>query len=161
MYSAGNKLKTVLNTRPAAQQGFTLIELLLVITIVAMLVGLAAPSISRSLPGVQLKSAAREIAAALRHARDTAITRQHQTVISIDIKNRVYSTSNDNKLHHLPDKIDIKVLGAEQESPSETIGGVRFYPDGSSTGGQITLSLDQRHYEIEVDWLLGKVSLKD
>ncbi len=161
MYSAGNKLKPVLKPGPALQQGFTLIELLLVITIVAMLVGLAAPTVSRSLPGAQLKSAAREMTASLRHARDLAISQQRQSAISIDIKNRVYSLSDDKKLHHLPDKIDIKVLGAEQESPSETIGGVRFYPDGSSTGGQITLSLDQRHYEIEVDWLLGKVTLKD
>ncbi len=161
MWSAGNKRLIVNSTRRNTQTGFTLIELLLVITIFAMMVAVAAPSISRALPGTQLKSATREIAASLRHARDLAISHQRQTSLSIDIKRRVYQLSEEKKTHHLPEGINIKVLGAEQETRGETIGGIRFYPDGSSTGGLITLSQAQQHYAIEVDWLLGKVSLQD
>ena len=42
---------------------------------------------------------------------------------------------------------------------SEARGAIRFFPDGSSTGGRITLSTDRLAYLVDVDWLTGKIHL--
>jgi len=39
------------------------------------------------------------------------------------------------------------------------MAAIRFYPDGSSTGGSIDLSVNGEGYRIKVDWLTGGVSL--
>jgi general secretion pathway protein H len=36
-------------------------------------------------------------------------------------------------------------------------GGFRFFPDGSSTGGDVTLSLHGKQTRLCVDWLTGGV----
>ena len=50
---------------------------------------------------------------------------------------------------------------ARQEQVSEAIGQIRFFPDGSSTGGRIGLSRDERRAIVAVDWLTGLVSVED
>jgi general secretion pathway protein H len=42
---------------------------------------------------------------------------------------------------------------------NENEGGIRFDPDGSSTGGRIELGEGPRKIEIGVDWLTGRVSV--
>ena len=34
---------------------------------------------------------------------------------------------------------------------------VRFFADGSSTGGRVTLMVGERSYAVDVDWLTGRV----
>jgi hypothetical protein len=41
------------------------------------------------------------------------------------------------------------------------IGQIRFFPDGSSTGGRIGLSRNDRRAAVAVDWLTGLVSVDD
>ena len=36
-------------------------------------------------------------------------------------------------------------------------GAIRFFPDGSSTGGRVTLMVGERSYAVDVDWLTGRV----
>jgi general secretion pathway protein H len=45
--------------------------------------------------------------------------------------------------------------------PSDDYGtaAIRFFPDGSSSGGTISLSGANRDYFIGVDWLTGRVEL--
>ena len=38
---------------------------------------------------------------------------------------------------------------------------IRFYSDGSSTGGRITVASGERKYLVDVDWLTGRVSIGD
>ena len=44
---------------------------------------------------------------------------------------------------------------------SDKRGAIRFYPDGSSTGGRITVSSGERKFLVDVDWLTGRVSIED
>jgi len=55
--------------------GFTMIELLVVILIVMILAGLAAPAMGRGIRQSKMNSAAAEVATGLRRARSLAITR--------------------------------------------------------------------------------------
>jgi general secretion pathway protein H len=39
------------------------------------------------------------------------------------------------------------------------IGGIRFFPDGQSSGGEIALTLEGRSARIAVNWLTGEPQL--
>jgi general secretion pathway protein H len=45
---------------------------------------------------------------------------------------------------------------ARTELTGESVGGIRFYPDGGSTGGFVELETDNRIYKISVAWLTGE-----
>jgi general secretion pathway protein H len=55
----------------------------------------------------------------------------------------------------------LKLLTAQTEVESDHRGSIRFYPDGSSTGGRITVSSGERQYLVDVDWLTGRVAIND
>ncbi|MDX2268507.1 MAG: prepilin-type N-terminal cleavage/methylation domain-containing protein [Bryobacter sp.] len=59
-----------------AQRGVTLLELLLVVTLVALMAGLALPSFSGGMDTLRLRSAAGSVAGALNYALRTAERRQ-------------------------------------------------------------------------------------
>ena len=61
----------------------------------------------------------------------------------------------------LPKELDLKVYTAQTEVSSESKAAIRFYPDGSSTGGRITVASGERKYVVDVDWLTGRVSIGD
>jgi len=60
-------------SRPIAQHGFTLIEMLVVLTIAALIVGLALPRLTGAQEKASLRTAAHQVAAALRNTRSLAI----------------------------------------------------------------------------------------
>jgi len=49
----------------------------------------------------------------------------------------------------------------QQELVSDTSGGIRFFPDGSSTGGNIAVVLGEREWRINVGWLTGEITLDE
>ena len=142
-------------------RGFTLLELLVVLAVISLIIGLAAPRFSGALPGAQVKSAALGLAAALRAARSHAIGGNQEAVLTLNVESRRYSMTGENKTHHLPDDLEVALATARSELYDDGTGGFRFFPDGSSTGGRITLTGDNREYQIDVDWLTGKISITE
>lgn len=147
--------------RPAAQTGFTLIELLVVTVIMVMAYSLAAPLITSGVASTELKASARQLAAGLRKARSEAISRRQETALSLDLQNRRFQLSGDARSYVIPKDIDIKLFTAQSELINGTTGSIRFFPDGGSTGGRITLSVRDRKYGVDVNWLTGQVVILD
>lgn len=142
-----------------ASAGFTLLELLVVLMLMAMVYALAVPMISAGLPGTELKGAARQLAAGLRQARSLAVTRKEESTLILDVEQRNFKVSGDQRRYALPAKVDISLFTAQSELLPDKIGAIRFYPDGSSTGGRITVKSGVRKYDINVDWLTGQVTI--
>jgi general secretion pathway protein H len=46
-----------------------------------------------------------------------------------------------------------------QEDLSNGVAKLRFFPDGSATGGRITLEKNKLSQEININWLTGHVSI--
>lgn len=146
---------------PADAAGFTLIELLVVTVIMAMTYALAAPMVSSGVSATELKAAARQLAAGLRKARSEAVARKHETVLTVDVEGRRFQLSGDARQYRLPKDVDVDLFTAQSELVSEKTGAIRFYPDGGSTGGRITVSARDRRYAVDVNWLTGQVAILD
>ena len=67
------------------QRGFTLLEILVALVIGVLLVALVPPLLSGMSGATELRSAARQLAAGLRSARNEAITRQREAVLTLDL----------------------------------------------------------------------------
>ena len=148
--------ETVPDVRPSAT-GFTLIELLAVLAILALLAVFVVPSLGGG-ASIELKSAARSLAAGLRFTRNRALNDNRPTALAVDVANREFQLPGEQRVRKLPERVDIVLFTARSEQQSEQRGSIRFFPDGSSTGGRITLSIDDGlRYLVNVDWLTGKV----
>lgn len=143
------------------QSGFSLLEVMMVLVIIAMSYMLLPKLVFSGVSGAELRSNARAVATGLRLARDAAINTKRESVLSINLESREFTLPNDTRLHKLNDKLDVKLYTAEDDLISDKIGTIRFYPDGSSNGGRVTVAAGERGFEIDVDWLTGHVTIKD
>lgn len=142
-------------------KGFTLLELMVVLVIGVMLFTLVPPLLSGIGTTTDLRAAARQLIAGLRSARSEAITRQREAVLTMDLEERRFGVTGNPRRYSLPKGIVLELVTAESERLDDRVGAIRFFPDGSSTGGRITLSDQRIAYEVDVDWLTGRVRLFD
>jgi general secretion pathway protein H len=143
------------------QAGFTLLEIVIVIALGAVMYALILSSPIGKASAADLKSAARSIAAGLRTAQTTAMATRRDATLTVDMESREYVTSGEHDVRTLPKNIDLKLFTAQTEVENEHRGSIRFYPDGSSTGGRITVSSGERKYLVDVDWLTGRVAINE
>ena len=141
------------------EKGFTLVELLLVLMLVAMMLALVGTSISKSISGAEMRNASRKVAASLRYTRTQAILSKSEQVFLVDTETREYRAA-DREAVTLPEGMNVELNTARSELTSETAGGIRFYPDGGSTGGNVRLEANGRVYRVNVAWLTGEASLE-
>lgn len=139
-------------------RGFTLVELLVVLVIIGLVLGLVSTSLSRSVSGAELRAAARNLAASLRYTRTQAILKKQEQVFEVDTEKRSYSAPGREEVV-LPEGMDVVLTTARSELTSETVGGIRFFPDGGSTGGHVDLVTRGREYRVNVAWLTGDTEL--
>jgi general secretion pathway protein H len=86
---------------------------------------------------------------------------RRDATLTLDVDTREYVLTGNPEVRKLPDSIDLKLYTAQTEVASERKGSIRFYPDGSSTGGRITVSSGERKYLVDVDWLTGRVWVRE
>ena len=144
-----------------SQGGFTLIELLVVLLIMGALITLAPAAFQRIAPGLEMKASARAVAGVLRAARGQAIRDNRETAVLVDTEAKVYRLGQGARAHALSAGLDISLVTAASEQLDDTQGRIRFFPDGTSTGGRVTLSRDDRKFDITVDWLTGLVAISE
>jgi general secretion pathway protein H len=142
----------------ALAAGFTLVELLVVMVIAALVLGLVATSISRNISGAEMRSAAHKMTASMRYTRTRAILDKEEMVFLVDTENRSYLAPKKEAVV-LPEGMNVALTTARSELTSEQVGGIRFYPDGGSTGGYVELEANGRVYRINVAWLTGEASM--
>lgn len=125
--------------------------------IMAMAYALAGPLVSSGVSGTELKASARQLAAGLRKARSDAVAQRHETVMTLDVEGHQFQLSGDQHSYRLPKNVAVKLFTAQSELVSGSAGSIRFFPDGGSTGGRITLSAHERNYDVDINWLTGQV----
>ena len=162
--------------------GFTLLELLVVILIVSLISALVLPRMAASLPGVQLKSTARAVAASLRYARSKSVFESTPYVAIFDPTRKllaiepmekpieadeldsfrvILDTSKLHKVYQFPDEIELAVFDNRDADRDRDLFPILFFPRGDSTGGKIVLqNLRGRRYALTVDPITGAVEIE-
>lgn len=141
--------------------GFTLIEVLVVLALVTLLLGIAIghhPSANGTLSNRAFASA---LASGLRAARSQAAFRNRSATLTVDLGNRTWRVDQ-GPTHGMPPRITLELVTVSGEvQTGSPRASIRFYPDGSSTGGRILLKDGGHKTEIRVDWLSSQVSVSD
>lgn len=143
------------------QRGYSLLELIVVIVIIGLSYTLLPKMVFTGVSGAELRSNVRAVATGLRLTRDAAINTRREAVMSLDLENRQFTVQNDSKIHQLHEKLEVKLYTSQADLITDKVGSIRFYPDGSSNGGRVTVGADGRAFEVDVDWLTGRVSIND
>jgi general secretion pathway protein H len=132
---------------------------MVVLVIAAVMLALVGTSISRNISGAEMRTAARKLAASLRYTRTHAILTKSQQVFLVDTEAMSYLAPERDAVE-LPEGMRIELNTARSELTSETAGGIRFYPDGGSTGGNVRLEANGRIYKVNVAWLTGEAAVE-
>lgn len=142
-----------------SRAGFTLVEMLVALAIMALLTSLALALRPVGGPPAVLKAEARGMAGALRAARGRALADNRPVVFMVDVGERRYGVPPD--WRRLPKAVTVAVVAAREEMATPEAVGIRFYPDGSATGGRVRLAQGGRRLDITVDWLTGRARVAD
>ena len=156
----GSKLRSAPITSIDSPQGFSLVELLVVLALIGLSLTVVGPSIGKSLDASRLNASVRSMLTTLRHARSVARAEQREVTLMIDVEARKYRVDDQRDLSIQPNATTVEVTAAESERHSENLIGVRFFPDGSATGGLISFSLNKQRHAIEIDWLTGLAEIQ-
>ena len=159
----GHSRFAIPDSRPLARQranGFTLIELIAVIVLLAIAMTVVTFSFSKSLQSARIRGASRDLVAALRYTRGQAIVKGKPEVLTLDLDNNSYSAPGKGTAK-LPKDMTLRLTTAENEQTGANSGGIRFFADGSSTGGHISVLQGQREWRINVAWLTGDIALDE
>lgn len=136
--------------------GFTLLEMLVVL---AILSGVAATALALSRPSADLlepKRTGLEMTNLLRQARTKATERNAETTVTFDLGNRTF-WQMEQEVERIPELVEVSITSARLAASHGTRRHFRYFPDGSSSGGTITLSASGKTMTLEVDWLTGAV----
>jgi len=141
--------------------GFTLLEMLIVLVIAAILMATVVPNFGPAIARAQLYSATRDIASALRHTRGQAMITKRDALFELNTEQHSYRVTGRAKAYSLPPEIALSLYTTTTETVGETTGRIRFFPDGSATGGRVTLTASKQKRVVDVNWLTGEVRMGD
>lgn len=144
--------------RPAPQRGFTLLEILIALGIATLIAAIALPSLHTS-PVAELKSSAQTVAAALRQTRLDAMDDGRTRALLLDTQARTLQGKA--LARQLPADVGLKLTTAEREMRGRHVGGIRFWPDGSASGGRVILIKDNLRIRVDVEWLTGRIHISE
>jgi len=142
-------------------EGFTLIEMMIVIAISAIVLATLVPNFTPAIERAKLHAASRDVVSALRHCRGYAMIKGEDALFEVNTIAHTYRISGRKKLYHIPESIDLGLFTTSTETLDEGTGRVRFFPDGSATGGRVTLIGQNQTLVVDINWLTGEIKLGD
>ncbi|NIL17402.1 GspH/FimT family pseudopilin [Pseudomonas sp. AN3A02] len=138
----------------ALQRGFTLLEMLVVIVLISIAAGLVGFGLQQGLRVAKERQAVGQMVDALRSTRARAIVSGTSARTVFDLAQLSFHAPG-RPVKHWPADLQVTLHTAEQAGSA-----VEFYPDGSSTGGNLLLANGSRRWRIDIGWLTGSVQSK-
>lgn len=139
--------------------GFSLLEMLVVLAILGALFAVALPQFRRS-GSVTTSNLASQIVEDARFARLVAIKKGSETILSIDTAKRVVRSDTGREDIVIPTSISLTATVGRNIGTTVSKGDIRFFADGSSSGGEIRLRYDaEKEIRIKINWLTGSTRM--
>jgi general secretion pathway protein H len=143
-------------TGRVAEGGFTLLEVLIVVVVLSLaasVVGFALPDVQTR---VRLSETGAKVESLLLAARAEARRASAIRWVVFDLDARRYHVDGSDQWNDLPLGLELSVTSArELGSPRQPV--IAFLPDGTSSGGVITLRGSGGVVTRRVEWLTGAV----
>ena len=139
--------------------GFTLVEMLCVLSIVALLAGVALPAIPRATSRPRLEAYTLQAAAILIGDRNAAIRRHAAISTVLDAGARTIRSGAGDSHVQFPRDVAFDALLAQRCGGRRVGSTIDFFPNGMSCGGSIGLMRGDAGYQIRVNWLTGGVEV--
>ena len=134
--------------------GYSVLEMLVVLAIIGAAVAIAQPSFHGVPEQVQLRTAAQGVLSALKSTRAAAIARNRDMALVFDLDRREYFSAAI-PTTALPATIRLELKVANLSAETSVRPTIWFFPDGSSTGGDLMLKAHERSSHICINWLTG------
>lgn len=84
-----------------------------------------------------------------------------QATLTINLDDNSYTVTGREKHYQLPETIAITVVTAQDELSGKQLANIRFFADGSSTGGRITLEHGSSVKRVNINWLTGQIEIDE
>ncbi len=131
-------------------------EMLVVLAIIALTAAVALPSINPKKREIDLT--ATSIENLLTEARLNAISKHIVANVTFDATSKSFLGFDRAHAVQLGPDFSAKIVTGKRE---DAMPRFSFLPDGTSSGGEISLQQGKDIRQIQISWLSGKISLRD
>lgn len=142
-----------------ANNGFTLLELMVVLFIMVLGFSIVGVNLSSGNNTTEHQRVAADIISALRYARGMALTSHRESTVTFDLEDNSYIVDKREKVYEIPKTIKVTLVTTQSQLVGQKQGSIRFFADGSSTGGRVSLKRGENTWQIDINWLTGQVEL--
>jgi general secretion pathway protein H len=137
----------------ASVAGFALFELMLTLALIALIASLALPRARPFDGGAALRVKAYETAALLRADRDAALRSDRDVASRVDLASKRLSAGATRDAVLYPDAMTLRLV-------TPRLDGFRFFRNGRSTGGELTIGAGRQSLSITVDEWTSAVAIR-
>lgn len=134
-----------------ASRGFTLLEMLVVIVLMSIGMALVGFGLQQGLHSADERQLAGQMVQALRATRSAAIVSGQTQQARFNLSRRTFQAAGQREQQWPAD------LGVQLNTADDLDSSFAFYPDGSSSGGNLVLFHGERNWRIDVGWLTGSI----
>ena len=145
--------------RLMAEDGFVLLELVCVVAIIALLIAIILPYMSRSTSRIKLEAYAFETAALLKADRYAAIRRRTSIATQVDVQSRMVRSGATGQFVRIPDDVAFDAALAARCANRPSDAQIVFFASGMSCGGVLAMTRPGSGYQIRVNWLTGRIEI--
>ncbi len=144
-------------TLSSSQDGYTFLEVLVVVAIIAAVATLGIQAINVTRASSERDRVVSDVEKALWFERLSAQERGRPSKLEIDVTKNMLASQATSKIVQLPSKVRLRFVGSENQLLSNSKAEVVFFPDGSSSGGDIYLEHEQHTALVRIEWLTGRI----
>jgi general secretion pathway protein H len=140
-----------------SEEGYSLVELLTVLVILAMLTAVTGVYLNGRDKPFALRIAALDLASCLRLARAGAIAQNSERLVTIDLDGPGYACAG--KSGRFPPGSHLLFRTAASEYVKDKTASLRFFGDGSASGGHLFMEEHGEIWAVRLNWLTGSVEV--
>jgi general secretion pathway protein H len=136
---------------PGTSRGFTLLEMLVVIVLMSIGITVVGFGLNKGLQQAAERQSLGQMVQALRATRSAAIISGQPRETRFDLARRTFQAPGQ------PPRQWPANMGVQLNTAADLDAAFAFYPDGSSSGGNLVVFQGERRSRIDIGWLTGSV----